>query len=196
MNLYCLNSHVEHIWPFLSKSWTLIANFDVIYFLHTNCVLKQRTANKYEYEIESRYSITLNFDERIEKVNRKIKQTSCKFNYKYNEADYYWLPRELIPISSPRSKIVGVYGLRWKFMQIQTQQVRIFRIFLLYTLAHPLYVKHIRPPSIKKQIITFFLPVSEKATVACLYHKAAKQIFKKSMETLFFLKKRKAATSS
>lgn len=52
-------------------------------------------------------------------------------------------------LMTPRSKIVGVYGLRWKFMQIQTQQVRIFRIFSAI---------HSRPP---------FLCKTYMATVNC-----------------------------
>lgn len=150
--------------PCLSKSWTLIANFDVIIFLHTNHVLKQSTANKYEYEIKSHYSVsTLNFDEKnwngLQKNQTNVLETKL-----YN----YWLPRELIQISwhhvqKLSAAFWAVYGLRWKFMQIQTQQVRNFRIFLLYALAHPLYVKHMWPQSIKRKcLIIFFASLGKK----------------------------------
>jgi len=87
MNLYCLNSHVEHIWPFLSKPWTLITNFDVIFLLHTYCV--HQTNAKYETKSPS---IILNLNEWID---RKIKQISCKFNEAIVDYKKNWFLRSL-----------------------------------------------------------------------------------------------------
>jgi len=94
---------------------------------------------------------------------------------------------------TPRSKIVGVYGLRWKFTQIQTQTSSNFSHFFCYTLAHPFYVNgktFMATVNYKTNNIQFFAAPGKK-TWACHYYKAEKN-FKKFMETLFFLKKKEA----
>lgn len=99
--------------------------------------------------------------------------------------------KELIPISRHHVQkllvFCAVYGLRWKFMQIQTQQVRNFRIFSAIHTRPPILRNKIRHPSIVKRIIPFFASLGKKHC-ACHYYKAAKKIFEISMETLLFLK--------
>jgi len=99
--------------------------------------------------------------------------------------------KELIPISRHHVQkllvFCAVYGLRWKFMQIQTQQVRNFRIFSAIHTRPPILRNKIRHPSIVKRIIPFFASLGKK-NCACHYYKAAKKIFEISMETLLFLK--------
>jgi len=72
-------------------------------------------------------------------------------------------------------------------MQIQTQQVRNFRIFSAIHTRPPILRNKIRHPSIVKRIIPFFASLGKKHC-ACHYYKAAKKIFEISMETLLFLK--------
>jgi len=72
-------------------------------------------------------------------------------------------------------------------MQIQTQQVRNFRIFSAIHTRPPILRKKIRHQSIVKRIIPFFASLGKK-NCACHYYKAAKKIFEISMETLLFLK--------
>lgn len=72
-------------------------------------------------------------------------------------------------------------------MQIQTQQVRNFRIFSAIHTRPPILRNKIRHPSIVKRIIPFFASLGKK-NCACHYYKAAKKIFEISMETLLFLK--------
>merc|ERR1711935_500291 len=62
----------------------------------------------------------------------------------------------------------------------------IFAFFLLYTLAHPFYVKNKASVNCKTNNSIFCQ--SRKKNCACHYYKAAKKIFEISMETLLFLK--------
>lgn len=74
--------------------------------------------------------------------------------------------KELIPISRHHVQkllvFCAVYGLRWKFMQIQTQQVRNFRIFSAIHTRPPILRNKIRHPSIVKRIIPFFASLGKK----------------------------------
>jgi len=86
---------------------------------------------------------------------------------------YCWLQKELIPISWHHVHKLLVYmAYDENSCRYRLNKFEFFAFFLLYTLAHPFYVKCIWPPSIVKQIIFHFLPLPEMKTWACHYYKA------------------------
>jgi len=138
-------------------------------------------------------STTLNVDERIEKLLQK-NQTKMLETLK---------SRLLIQTSWHRvQKLLAafwaVYGLRWKFIQIQTQQVWIFRIFLLYarppTTLRKTYIHGLSQLKSRKMIIIFFASLGKNKylRMSLLQSRCKTNLWKHR----FFSKKRNAVTSS
>lgn len=167
MNLYCLNSHVEHIWPFLKANLELWSPISMWYFY---CILL-RTPNKCKYETKSP-SIILNLNERI---NRKIKQISCKF---LNEAivDYKknWF-------RSHDTTFKNCWCI-WPTMKIHADTDSTssnFSHFFCYTLSPTLFnvKRRIWPPSIVKQIIFHFFATPGKENLGVSLLQSLRKLF-------------------
>jgi len=96
-------------------------------------------------------------------------------------------------LMTPRSKIVGVYGLRWKFMQIQTQQVRIFRIFSAIHSRPPFLCKtYMATVNCKTNNIPFFCHSRKRKLGRVTTTKLKKTFLKNLWKHCFFFKRKQS----
>jgi len=153
---------------------------------------KRIAANKYKYEIIIRSLRHWILMKELKCCYRKIKRKCWKLKADYQIQISWHRVQKLL------AAFWAVYGLRWKFIQIQTQQVWIFRIFLLYarppTTLRKTYIHGLSQLKSRKMIIIFFASLGKNKylRMSLLQSRCKTNLWKHR----FFSKKRNAVTSS